>query len=379
MSVVLSKRAHRWAVAVFFFMAGLCFASWASRIPDIKLKMHLNDAALGGVLLALPVGSMITLLFSGWVISRFGSKKVVSFAAVFYPIVLVIIGASENLYQLVPAVFLFGMIGNLCNISINTQAVGVEKLYNRSIMANFHGIWSLAGFTGAAIGTFLISKELSPFIHFSSIAAFSALVILYMQKFAIEKDDVHTGSSFFVKPDKMLIQLGVIAFSCMICEGTMFDWSGVYFQNVVKAPKEYTTLGYAAFMGTMAGGRFIGDRLVNAFGKQRILQFSGLIIVSGLLLAVILPGIITATIGFLLVGLGVSSVIPLVYSTAGKSTTMSPGLALTAVSSIGFVGFLLGPPMIGFIAEAFSLRWSFTLIAFLGLGTTFLATKIKSW
>ncbi len=379
MRVVLSKRAHRWAVATFFFMAGLCFASWASRIPDIKLKMHLNDAALGGVLLALPVGSMITLLFSGWVISRYGSKRVVSFAAVCYPIILVFMGAAENLYQLVPAVFLFGMIGNLCNISINTQAVGVEKLYNRSIMANFHGIWSLAGFTGAAIGTFLISKELSPFIHFSIIAAISALVILYMQKFAIEKDAVHTGSSFFVKPDKMLIQLGVIAFSCMICEGTMFDWSGVYFQNVVKAPKEYTTLGYAAFMGTMAGGRFIGDRLVNAFGKQRILQFSGLIIASGLLLAVILPGIITATIGFLLVGLGVSSVIPLVYSTAGKSTTLSPGLALTAVSSIGFVGFLLGPPMIGFIAEAFSLRWSFTLIAFLGLGTTFLATKIKSW
>jgi MFS family permease len=159
----------------------------------------------------------------------------------------------------------------------------------------------------------------------------------------------------------------------------MFDWSGVYFQKVVAVPKELTTLGYAAFMGTMAGGRFIGDRIATRFGKQKILEASGIVITSGLLLAVIFPNIITATIGFLLVGLGVSSVIPLVYSAAGRSKTLSPGVALAAVSSIGFLGFLLGPPMIGFIAQAFSLRWSFTIIAILGFGTTVLATKVREW
>ena len=124
----------------------------------------------------------------------------------------------------------------------------------------------------------------------------------------------------------------------------MFDWSGVYFQKVVAAPKELTTLGYAAFMSTMAGGRFIGDRLVTKLGTQKVLQASGIIITAGLFTAVLFPGIVTATIGFLLVGIGVSSVIPLVYSAAGRAKSLSPGMALTAVSTIGFLGFLMGPP-----------------------------------
>ena len=159
----------------------------------------------------------------------------------------------------------------------------------------------------------------------------------------------------------------------------MFDWSGVYFQKVVAVPKAYTTLGYAAFMGTMATGRFIGDRLITRMGKQKVLQLSGIVIATGLLIAVLFPQIVPATTGFLIVGFGVSSVIPLIYSAAGKSTSLSPGVALAAVSSIGFLGFLVGPPVIGFIAQASSLRWSFSLIALLGLSTTILATKIKNW
>lgn len=375
----ISKRTHRLAVGAFFFIAGLSFASWASRIPDLKSHLHLNDAALGAVLFAMPAGSMLSLLLSGWLITRFGSKKVVTAAAICYPLILIFIGLADTVWQLVPFVFLYGLLGNICNISINTQAVGVENLYGRSIMASFHGIWSMAGFTGAAIGTLAVSRNLSPFVHFCLMAAGSILLIAYIHRYTLPKDAGHTGQSFFVKPDRMLLQLGMIAFSCMVCEGTMFDWSGVYFQKVVEAPKALTTLGYAAFMSTMAGGRFLGDWIVTKAGTQKVLQGSGIVITIGLLTAVLFPGIVTATLGFLMVGFGVSSVIPLVYSTAGKSKTLSPGLALTAVSSIGFLGFLMGPPLIGFIAQAFSLRWSFTLIAILGFGTTVLATKIRSW
>ncbi len=378
-SAPVSKRAHRWAVAAFFFIAGLSFASWASRIPDIKAKLHMSDAVLGGLLLALPVGSMVSLLLSGWLIARYGSKKVITAAAICYPLILICIGTANTIWGLVPFVFLYGLTGNICNISINTQAVGVENLYGRSIMASFHGIWSLAGFAGAAIGTLAVSKNLPPLFHFCLIATASILLITYIHRYTLPKDAVHVGQTFFVKPDQVLLQLGLIAFSCMVCEGTMFDWSGVYFQKVVAAPKALTTLGYAAFMSTMAGGRFLGDYVVTKIGPQKVLQGSGILITIGLFTAVLFPGIITATIGFLLVGIGVSSVIPLVYSTAGKSKTLSPGMALTAVSTIGFLGFLLGPPLIGFIAQAFSLRWSFTLIAILGFGTTVLATKIKSW
>jgi MFS family permease len=163
----------------------------------------------------------------------------------------------------------------------------------------------------------------------------------------------------------------------MLCEGAMADWSGVYFKKIVQAPVSYITLGYVAFTSTMALGRFLGDGLVTRFGVKRMLQMSGTLITTGLLTAVIFPYLLTATAGFFLVGFGVSSVVPIVYGLAGRSTTLSASAALAAVSTIGFLGFLIGPPIIGLIAQAVSLRWSFTLIGVLGFGTALLAGKLK--
>jgi MFS family permease len=378
MQATKSRKAHRLAVAVFFFMAGLCFASWASRIPDIKLKLGLSDAGLGAVLFALPIGLMLSLPLSGWAVTRFSSKTMVTIAAVGYPLMLVLIGTVSATWQLAAVLFCFGVFGNLYNISANTQAVGVESLYQRSIMATFHGIWSLAGFSGAAIGTFLIAQGIEPLHHFLLICMASLVVVLLAQGYILPNDkQPEQKQPFFAKPDAAILKLGLIAFGCLVCEGTMFDWSGVYFQKVVGAPKEMVTLGYTVFMATMATGRFLGDRLVTRFGIQRMLQISGIIISSGLAVAVLFPTIELATAGFFLVGLGVSSVVPLVYSAAGKSKTMSPGVALAAVSTIGFLGFLIGPPLIGFIAELSGLRWSFTIIAFIGFSTTIMATLMK--
>jgi MFS family permease len=156
----------------------------------------------------------------------------------------------------------------------------------------------------------------------------------------------------------------------------MFDWSGVYFKKAVHAPANLTTLGYAAFMGCMAAGRFVADRAVTALGSKNMLIFSGITIFIGLMLAVIFPYLSSATVGFMLVGFGVSSVVPIVYSKAGQSKTMNPGQALAAVSTVGFAGFLAGPPLIGFLAEATNLRWSFAVVALLGISTSLLAKKI---
>jgi len=372
-----TPRYHRIAVSVFFFIAGLTFASWACRIPDIKNQLHLSDAGLGSVLFALPVGLMASLPLSGWLVGKFGSRSMMLMAALLYPLTLVVLGFVNSTPQLVIVLFFFGLFSNLFNISVNTQAVGVETHYGRSIMASFHGVWSLAGFTGAAIGTYLVSKQVPTQIHFSIICGLTLLLTAVFFRYSLPQDIGSTNQPLFAKPDKALLILGLIAFSCMVCEGTMFDWSGVYFQKVVEAPQSLTTLGYVAFMSTMAGGRFAGDWLSIKLGTKRMLQMSGIIIATGLLTAVLFPTLIMATVGFLLVGMGVSSVVPLVYSAAGKSSTMSAGVSLAAVSTIGFIGFLLGPPTIGFIAQAGSLRWSFTLIAVLGLGTTLLATKAK--
>lgn len=376
----LSPRTHRWSIGSYFFIAGITFASWASRIPDIKVKLQLNDAELGGILFALPAGSMVSLPISGWLVAKLGSRTVMLIAAIIYPILLLILGAAPTTFALAAILFFFGLLGNMMNISVNTQAVAVEELYGRSIMASFHGIWSMAGFTGAAVGTLMISMGFDPLKHFLTIAALMVLLALIMKFGRMPKDAVVGNQPIFVKPDMGLFKLGMISFCCMAAEGTMFDWSGVYFQKIVEAPTGLVTLGYAAFMGTMALGRFLGDGLVLRFGRKEILQGSGIIIAFGLLLAVFIPTLVFATIGFLLVGFGVSSVVPIVYSQAGKSEKMSAGMALAAVSSIGFFGFFIGPPLIGFIAEAFGLQWSFGIIALLGFGTTILAgiTKFKN-
>ena len=184
--------------------------------------------------------------------------------------------------------------------------------------------------------------------------------------------------SFFSKPDGMLMQLGVIGFFSMASEGAMFDWSGVYFQDVVHAPKSLIALGYMCFMIAMASGRFVGDRLISKYGRQTMLKISGVLISTGLFLSVIFPHIITATLGFLIVGFGVSSIVPMVYSAAGKQTKIPPGMALAAVSSISFLGFLMGPPLIGYIAQLFSLRYSFAVIGLLGVSISLMVSKIKA-
>ena len=157
----------------------------------------------------------------------------------------------------------------------------------------------------------------------------------------------------------------------------MFDWSGVYFKEVVEAPRSLIILGYASFMVMMATGRFFGDRIISMVGRKKLLQVSGILVLSGLMISVLLPYILTATLGFIIVGLGVSSIIPTVYSTAANATKIAPGMALASVSSIGFLGFLLGPPLIGYIAELANLRYSFAVIALFGLCITLIVTKLK--
>jgi MFS family permease len=372
-----NKMAIRLAVTVFFFTQGICFASWASRIPDIKLLLGLTDAQLGTILFALPAGLMSSLPLSGWLVTRFGSRRMLLVGTTLYTLTLIVIGLVANRWQLAGALFMFGFFGNLVNIAVNTQAIGVEALYGKSIMASFHGAWSLAGFTGASIAWFLVSLNTAPSHHFAMIAGLVFILVAVAYKRTLPAMRGSSDAPLFARPDGLLLRLGIIGFFGMACEGTMFDWSGVYFQKIVEAPEKLVTLGYVAFMSTMTGGRFIGDALSNRLGRKKMLQLSGALIATGLLTSVFLPTLITATIGFLLVGFGVSSVVPLVYGAAGKSGTLSPGVALAAVSTISFFGFLLGPPVIGWIAEAANLRYSFALVACLGSGIAILATRSR--
>ena len=377
-NVKITNRQSRIAVSVYFFVAGFTFASWASRIPHIQTKLGLSEGGLGAVLLSLPIGLMTSLFVSGGLVNRFGSKKMARIAAISYSCLLPLLGIAATRWQLITVLFCFGIAGNMYNISSNTQAVGLEKIYGRSIMASFHGIWSTAGFSGAALGTLLVKFQFLPWQHFLLIAIMGLVATTLCYGYILPADPNKNKPPLFALPDKKILQLGLIAFGCLVCEGTMFDWSGVYFKKVVHAPETLTTIGYAAFMGCMATGRFVADKIVMRIGAKKLLQLSGLTIFIGLLLAVLIPHLIVATVAFMMVGFGVSSVVPIVYSQAGRSHTLSPSQALAAVSTVGFAGFLVGPPLIGFIAQASSLQWSFAVVSLIGLSTSVLAGTLSA-
>jgi MFS family permease len=379
--LLADKKRIRLTVTLFYFSMGVMFASWASRIPDIKTKLHLNDALFGTILFAMPVAQFLMMTFSGKLVTRFGSRKIILIALPLYSLCLCNIGLVREGWQLAIALFLFGLTGNLCNISINTQGVAAERIYHRPIMASFHGGWSIAGFTGALVGLTMINLKVVPYWHFVTVILFVWTIIWFNHKYLLEgktaTDPDVPKRKFFNRPDKALVQLGIIGFCSMASEGAMFDWSGIYFKDVVKAPSSLVILGYTSFMIMMASGRFLADFMISKIGRKKLMQICGIMISTGLYMAVLFPYLITSTIAFMLVGLGVSSIVPSVYSAAGRHTKVPPGIALATVASVSFLGFLMGPPLIGYISQAAGLRYSFAVIGIFGIGITLMVSRIN--
>lgn len=366
----------RLAVSLFYFCQGLAFASWASRIPEIKSTLQISDALLGTLLLTLPVGQLLTMPLSGRLVTRYGSRSVLRFTAPLYATILISIGSAQNVYQLGAALLLFGVVGNMCNIAVNTQGVALERVYKKSIMTSFHGAWSIAGFMGALIGLLMINVSVAPPIHFGIIFLMVLISTFLNIKYLIDaKSDIKEKAVKTIKPDSILLQLGIIGFCSMAAEGAMFDWSGIYFQDIVKAPKSLVILGYASFMVMMALARFIGDWAILKLGRKNLLRISGLLIFLGMTTAVLLPYLIPATLGFMCVGLGVACVVPSVYSVAGTHPTIPAGVALAMVSSVSYLGFLMGPPLIGYISELANLRFSYAVIGLFGLLVIVIVSK----
>ncbi|MCK7559963.1 MFS transporter [Chitinophaga sedimenti] len=323
---------------------GLCFSSWGSRVADIQRKMDVGEGALGLIFLAIPCGLGLSLVIAGWLTNRLGSQRLLSIACLGYALMLPMLGLAPNIALLVLALFIFGFVGNLGNIAVNTRAVSVERMFGQTIMSSFHGIWSLAGLVGANVGSLMIKFHVDPLYHFLFVAGAGVLLWATNASSTLPPEAPVSGKQpIFVKPDKSLLGLGVIAFCCMISEGTMYDWSTVYFAKTIQSAPEQVALGFSAFTVATTTGRFTGDWLSRRIGIMGILSLSGIITASGLLLSAIFPTVMMGIIGFFLVGLGVSAVVPLLYSEAGRSKTMSPSMAIAAVSSIGFPGFLLGP------------------------------------
>ncbi|UPT70240.1 MAG: MFS transporter [Flavobacterium sp. JAD_PAG50586_2] len=360
---------------------GFCFSTWASRIPDIKSMLHLSEADLGGLLFAIPIGQLFAMPFSGKVVTKYGSRKISILGLLMYGTCLLMLSLATVSWHLAIALFLFGFFGNFCNIAVNTQGVYTQQLFDKPIIGSFHGSWSLAGFCGALVGLVMLAFRLTTFQHFAIAFGFVILIVLTNAKFILKSKVKQTENkesySFFKNPDMTLIWLGIICFCGMASEGIMFDWSGVYFKEIVKAPGALVVLGYTTFMISMASGRFLSDFLVHKYGGKKVLMLSGIVISAGLYMAVLFPYLIPCTIAFMMVGFGVSNVVPIIFNAAGNNEKVPPGIALTMVTSISFLGFLIGPPLIGFIAEMTSLKYSFAVIGVFGVFITVLVSRLK--
>ncbi len=374
----LPRIKHRMAALVYFFLSGFGYSTWASRIPGIQQQLHINEAQLGGALLAAPVGVLVTSPFTSNLLNRYSSKSIMIFGAVFYNIMLALLAFTTELWQLCLVLFCFGSSRNLLNLSMNAQGVEVQRLYDRSIITSFHAMWSMAGFAGAATGYLFVMSKLPIAAHFVSVSIIMIIlsVIFYPNTYYTLQ---HTPQrkKLFTWPDKTLLVFALIAFASMACENVMYDWSAIYFQKAVSTPRETATAAFVLYMVCMTTGRFLGDKIVSRFSTTTILKYSGILIFSGLLLASLLPYAVPAAIGYALTGFGVCCIIPFVFALAGKSKTMSSGTAIASVSTISYLGFLAVPPGVGFIAQAIGLRWSFGIVALFGAAIFILASMIK--
>lgn len=371
-STYTSPRSFRIATTIFFFISGFGYSTWASRIPAFQQMLHLNEKELGYLLLAAPIGVLVTVPFTGKLLSVYSSKSITLFGAIFYNIVLGLLAFVSQTWQLGVILFLFGSSRNLLNLSMNAQAVEIQNLYDRSIMTSFHGLWSMAGFAGAAVGylftTLISSTALSVHYHFLAVSIVLMIFSMACYRYLYYKmPEVKIKRPLFSLPDKHLMKFSLIAFASMACENVMYDWSGIYFQKVIGVGKGAATAAFVVYMVAMTTGRLTGDKVVNKFGIIPILKWSGLLITSGMLIAVLQPYQGIAMAGFIMIGFGVSCIVPLVFSLAGSSGKTSSGAALASVSTIGYFGFLVVPPSVGFIAQQAGLQWSFAIISMFGL------------
>ncbi len=382
---------YRLGISLFFFVQGITFAAWASRIPDVKLALGLNDAELGSLLLAIPIGEIVASPVVGWLISRFSSWITLRIGFIAYPGALILLGLAPTAYWLAAALFVFGFACNTLNISINTQAVSLQQHYGRSIIATFHGMWSLGGFVGGLIGIVTANVGLNSLQHFSIMMILAMALAFSVARFSLREDlkkqpanddSADKSKSLFqrFRIEKLIMILGFIVFGCSVCEGVMYDWSIEYFRAEVRPPDEYMRMGYVAAMSAMTLGRFISDRFVERYGAVTVIRMSGAIVALGLGVAVAWPSLVPATVGFFFVGIGVSSVVPLCYGMVSHSERMSAGTALAVVSSIGLFGFMSGPPIIGFISHASgTLRVALVVVAGFGLLTACLAGFLRQY
>ncbi|WP_447878543.1 MFS transporter [Serratia fonticola] len=366
------------ATRLAFFIAGLAMATWAPLVPFAKTRINIDDGSLGLLLLCIGVGSIMAMPLTGLLTGKFGCRRVILLAGIALCIDLPLLVLMDSTLGMALALLLFGAAIGMIDVAMNIQAVVVERASSRAMMSGFHGFFSVGGIAGAGGVSALLWLGLGP-LQATLIAVVAILALLLIaSKNLLRESGGDKEGPMFVLPRGWVMFIGLLCFIMFLAEGSMLDWSALYLTTMRGMDHNQAGLGYALFSIAMTIGRLNGDRVVNAMGRYQVLLLGSLCAAIGLALAITIDSAIASLIGFMLVGVGASNVVPILFSAAGNQRVMPANLAIASVTTVGYAGILAGPAVIGLIAQISSLTFALACVATLLLIVTASAKAVTS-
>ena len=372
--------AKRVATRMIFFVTGMAMGLWGALVPYAQLRTHAEAGTLGLLLLCLGAGSLLSMLGSGKIIGRFGCRNVIITAVVVYCLTLPLLATINDIWLLALSLFIFGMGVGLADVAVNVQGAMVEQAAGKPLMSGFHCLWSVGGIAGAGTGTLLLSSGVTP----QGCAFYVITLVLLGTVYSLRSllpfgahEEGRADSQPKARPNFRLILMAVMMMICFMAEGAVLDWSGVFLISERGLALEHAGWGFAVFSVAMSAMRLTGDATVSALGRKRVLVIGGILGIAGYLMVVLLPGWILPTCGFALVGIGVANIAPVLFTLAGQEKVMPVNMSVAMVATLGYLGILGGPALIGFIAHLTSLYVAFSAVAAAFLIITFGACKLK--
>ncbi|RTF98228.1 MFS transporter [Serratia marcescens] len=356
---------HRRQIATraIFFLAGLGMAAWAPLIPFVKARLGIDDGALGLLLFCLAAGSMAIMPFAGYLIAKLGCRAVLLGAGALLCIDLPLLALLDEPLLMGAALGAFGAVNGIMDVAMNSQAIIVERESGQAKMSGFHGFYSLGGIAGAGGVSALLWLGLTP-LQSTLLTVLAVIALLTLaSRHLLRESGADDGGPMFVLPRGWVMFIGILCFIMFLAEGSMLDWSALFLTTLRGVEHSQAGLGYALFSITMTLGRLNGDRVVNSLGRYRVLLLGSLCAALGLSLAIAFNHATVSLVGFMLVGLGASNVVPILFSAAGNQRDMPANLAIASVTTVGYAGILAGPALIGFVAQFSSLTVAFACVA----------------
>jgi fucose permease len=371
----------RWSTRAQFVVLGILSGAWGAHIPSVKQHYGLNEATLSVTLLAFAVGVLFSLFFVGRVVEKLSARVAALSGGLLMCAALSSILFMPGFAFVLPVAFVFGAAASLFDVSINTEGTELEHVTNNPIMGNLHGMFSTGGMAGAAIVAGLLRIDMEPWLQLVVISAVMAVVVMVAARGMLEthSSDEDGAKKHFAWPRGLLLVLGLLILAGMIAEGVMYDWSVLYLKQEIGMPQAEAALGYAVFSAAMAIARFSTDALRKRFSERKLLFVGGCVAATAMALVLLSANAWVAFIGFALVGAGLALVAPILFSAATLVPGVSRAAAIASVTSIGYAGFMVGPPLIGGIAHASSLTVALTVVvlsaALLAFGSRYVPVR----